>query len=467
MSQRSDSDLPFAELLDELLDRVLDGDQPDREELAARHPAAAGRIDEALALASSLAGRKVTHRPTLAGYEIVRELGRGGMGTVYLARQTALQREVALKVLPHSFGLSEASRRRFLEEARALARIEHEHIVDIHRIVDDGELLAFEMEYVAGPSLHAVLQALREHRARTGTAPTLAQVAEVVGVAPERLEGRSLTGFFVRTALKVARALAAVHRAGFVHRDVKPANVLLRSNGDPVVVDFGLVRLHGLEVSQPGRFAGTPVYSSPEQLRGEVAVGPASDVYSLGVTLYECLTLSTPFAGRTTTDLLQRIELGRFRPLRRLAPDAPRDLETIVAHAMEVDPQKRYADGGALADDLQRLLELHPIRARPAGPARRLWKLARRNRRLLLAAALLAGLGCAWHAGLFERERAATLEAAPDEVQREMERLDARILEARDLEAGHSDAGHRDAGHRDAGHRDAGDPHRGQPRRGK
>jgi len=392
MTQPSTHDQAFADLLDDLLDQILDGLEPDLAAAAARHPAVAERVDEALALAAGLAGRKVSTRPTLQGYEVLQELGRGGMGTVYLARQSSLDRQVAIKVLPHSFGLSAASRKRFLEEARALAQLKHEHIVDIHRVVDDGEMLAFEMEYVEGPSLHAVLTHLREHRERTRERPTLQVVADFLDVDVDVLGARNLTQFFVELARKVARALAAVHAAGLVHRDIKPANLLLRQNGDPVVVDFGLVRLRGLEATHAGRFAGTPVYSSPEQLRGDVLVGPAADVYSLGVTLYECLTLATPFAGRTTTDLLQRIEQGRFKPLRKLSPDAPRDLETIVAHAMEIDAMKRYADGGQLADDLQRLLELRPIQALPISPLRHAEKFARRNRKTLFAAAVGAVL---------------------------------------------------------------------------
>ena len=377
----------FAELLDELLNQVQDGLDPDPDVVAAHFPSVAHRAKEALSLAANLAGRKVSSRPTLDGYEILRELGRGGMGTVYLAKQSALQREVALKVLPHSFGLSQASRQRFLEEARALAHIKHDHIVDIHRIVDEGELLAFEMEFVDGPSLHSVLADMRTHLAETGSPPTLAQISTTLGIPEAELGTRNLMLFFVRLLLKVARALAAVHAAGFVHRDVKPANILLRANGDPVLVDFGLVRLNSLEVTQAGRFAGTPVYSSPEQLRGDVAVGPTADVYSLGITLYECLTLVTPFAGRTTTDVLQRIEQGRLRPLRRIVPTVPRDLETIVNHAIEIDSLQRYANASELADDLQRLLELHPIQARPVHVVRRVGKFLRRNRKTLIAAA--------------------------------------------------------------------------------
>lgn len=380
-----DDDPAFADLLDELLAALLDGEEPDLVSVAERHPEARERVDEAWRLACDVAGRRVTPRPVLGGYEVVRELGRGGMGSVYLAKNEQLGREVAIKVLPHSFGLSAASRQRFLAEARALAQVHHENIVGIHRIVDDGELLAFEMEYVDGPSLQTLLSHLRAVRERTGTMPTLRDVAELLQLDEHALGARSLTQFFVRIGLAVARALGAVHDRGFVHRDVKPANILLRCDGQPVLADFGLVRDTSLQRTSRTGFAGTPVYSSPEQMRGHAPVGSATDVYALAVTLYECLTLTPPFAGRTTTDLLRRIEAGRVQPLRRLAPDAPRDLETIVTRAMELEPHNRYGSGGELADDLERLLELRPIRARPVGLGRRLGKFSRRNRVALLA----------------------------------------------------------------------------------
>lgn len=403
----AEEDPKFADLIDDLLTQMLDGDEPDLAATATRHSTVAHRIGEAMELVGGVPGRRQTPRPSLQGYDIVREIGRGGMGTVYLARQTSLDREVALKVLPHSIGLSPRSRPRFLAEARALAKVEHEHIVAIHRIVDEGEVLAFEMEFVDGPSLQQLLDHLRAHRESTGSQPTLTQVAERLGLPLAELGARNLTQFFVRLASKVASALGAVHTAGLIHRDVKPANILLRRNGQPVLVDFGLVRLTGREISRAGSFAGTPVYSAPEQLRGDESIGPTADVYGLGVTLYECLTLSTPFAGRSTTDQLRRIEGGRCPPLRRSAPGTPRDLETIVAHAMEVDAERRYGDGGAFADDLLRLLDLQPIQARPAGPVRRVGKFLRRHRNMLLAGSLGAALVAAGMVPILDHVQAA------------------------------------------------------------
>ena len=406
-----DDDDAFAELVEDLFTQLLDGDEVDRAATAARHPNVQHRLDEALALASGTAGRRARPRPSLCGYEIVRELGRGGMGTVYLARHRELDREVALKVLPHSFGASPRSRQRFLHEAQALAKLDHPHVVSIHRVVEDGDVLAFEMEHVDGPSLQQLLDHLREHERRHG-APTLQQVADRLGLPAAQLGARNLTQFFVRIGAKVAMALAAVHARGLVHRDVKPANVLLRKSGEPVLVDFGLARLSEPSLSRTGAFAGTPVYSAPEQLRGEPNIGPPADVYGLAATLYECLTLETPFAGHSTTDQLRRIETGRLRPLRRLAPGAPRDLETILAHAMEVEPTRRYPDAAALADDLQRLQDLQPIRARPAGPLRRLAKFVRRQRTPLVAGAVGAALVIAAMLPLLDHAEAANRDRA-------------------------------------------------------
>jgi len=440
-SAPAEEDPEFADLLDDLLTQMLDGEEPDLPGSAARHPTVAHRLDEALGLAFGVAGRKHTPKPSLQGYEIVREIGRGGMGTVYLARQTSLDREVALKVLPHSIGLSPRSRPRFLAEARALAKVEHDHIVAIHRIVDEGEVLAFEMEFVDGPSLQQLLDHLRAHRDAKGTIPTLAQVAERLGLPLAELGARNLTQFFVRLASKIAGALGAVHAAGLIHRDVKPANILLRRSGQPVLVDFGLVRLTSREISRTGSFAGTPVYSSPEQLRGDATIGPACDVYGLGVTLYECLTLSTPFAGRSTTDQLRRIEEGRLVPLRRAAPGCPRDLETIVQHAMEVDPDRRYTSAGELADDLQRLLDLQPIQARPVGALRRAGKFLRRHRNHLLAGSLGAALVAAAMVPILDRVQASgrskdTARAHVQAARQQIFSIESRRLTQRGIDEG-------------------------------
>ncbi|MCU0866397.1 MAG: protein kinase [Planctomycetes bacterium] len=372
----------LADLFDSLLQEILDGRTPDLSSLHPDRPDLRDRITKTWALACSVAGRREPSRPVLGGYEIVRELGHGGMGTVYLARHLTLQRDVAIKVLPHSLAMSPRAKQRFVEEARALAQLRHEHIVHIHRIVDHAEMLAFEMEYIDGPSLQSLIQSLRQQQ----KPHALQSLAATLGIEPQALGTRSTVEWFVRTTIRIARALAHVHRHGLVHRDIKPSNVLLRACGTPVLADFGLALTGDLDATS-SRFAGTPVYAAPERLRGgEDRTDARTDIYSLGVTLFEALSLSPPFPGNTTHEVLRRIESGRTPTLRQLAPHVSRDLATVVQKAMESDPRHRYGSADEFADDLERLLSLQPIQARPAGPLRRSWQFVRRNQRLIGAA---------------------------------------------------------------------------------
>ena len=402
----------LADLFDSLLQDILDGRTPALEPLQLQRPDLRERIAKTWQLACSVAGRREPSRPVLGGYEIVRELGHGGMGTVYLARHLTLQRNVAIKVLPHSLAMSPKAKQRFVEEARSLAQIRHENVVHIHRIIDHAEMLAFEMEFVDGPSLQHLIVAMQRH----DKPHSLASLAAALGRDASAIGSRSSVEWFVGVAIRIARALGEVHRHGLVHRDVKPGNILLRADGVPMLADFGLA-LAGDLVATRTKFAGTPVYAAPERLRGnEDAVDARTDVYSLGVTLYEALTMTPPFAGNTTHEVLRRIESGHAASLRERAPHVSRDLATIVQKAMERDPRHRYATADDLADDLERLLDLQPIRAQPAGPVRRALKFVRRHQRVVVtavASAVLVGLGLwpiAAHAADAQarREQAAT-----------------------------------------------------------
>ncbi|MBL8756014.1 MAG: protein kinase [Planctomycetes bacterium] len=378
----------LADLFDSMLQEILDGRTPDLEAVQRDRPDLRDRIAKTWQLACSVAGRREPSRPVLGGYEIVRELGHGGMGTVYLARHQSLQRDVAIKVLPHSLAMSPRAKQRFLEEARALARIRHENVVHIHRIIDHAEMLAFEMEFVDGPSLQSAIVQLRQ-KAKPFA---MASLAETLGHEPSP-GVRSSVEWFVRLGIRIARALGEVHRHGLVHRDVKPSNILLRGDGTPVLADFGLALQGDLEATRT-KFAGTPVYAAPERLRGgDGQIDARTDVYSLGVTLYEALTCNPPFTGSSTHEVLRRIEAGAVPGLRQRAPHVSRDLATVVGKAMEPDPRHRYATADEFADDLERLLSLQPIHARPAGPLRRAFQFVRRHQRVVgaaLASAVLA-----------------------------------------------------------------------------
>jgi WD40 repeat protein len=290
---------------------------------------------------------------TLGPYRVLAELGRGGMGVVLLAHDPELERTVALKALPPDRAEGTA-RARFVREARAAAGLDHDHVVPVYAVANppDGPPYLV-MQYVDGPTL-----------------------AERIKAA-----GRLEPGEAARVCRQAALGLAAAHRAGLVHRDIKPANIILdRAQGRAKIMDFGLARATALPggITQAGTVLGTPEYMSPEQVLTPDRVDGRTDVYGLGVTLYEALTGELPFRGLTHL-VLQQIITDDPRPPRRLNDKVPRDLETICLHCLHKEPGKRYADAATLAEDLRRFLAGEPIRARPVRAWERAVKWARRR----------------------------------------------------------------------------------------
>jgi formylglycine-generating enzyme required for sulfatase activity/tRNA A-37 threonylcarbamoyl transferase component Bud32 len=312
------------------------------------------------------------------GYDILGELGRGGMGVVYRARQKSLNRIVALKMILNADLAGELERARFKAEAEAVARLQHPNIVQIFEVGAHEGRAYFSLEFCDGGSLKSYL---------AGKALPPAEAAALVAT--------------------LARALHHAHGQGVIHRDLKPGNVLLsrRTSSlacpgappgqagslsyEPKVTDFGLAkRLDTEGHTHPGDVLGTPGYMAPEQAAGRTAeIGPATDVYSLGVLLYECLTGRPPFLAASSWDTLQQVIHAEPLPPRQLQPRCPRDLETICLKCLAKTPARRYPTAAALADDLQRFLDGRPVQARRVGAAERLFKWARRRP---AAAALLA-----------------------------------------------------------------------------
>jgi WD40 repeat protein len=338
----------------------------------------------------------------MPGYEVLGELGRGGMGVVYQARQPALGRLVALKVLLAGTHASPTELARFRREAEAVARLQHPHIVQVFEVGEHAGLPYFSLEYADGGSLAQQLN---------GTPRPPAEAARLVEV--------------------LARAVQAAHARGVVHRDLKPANILLTADGTPKVTDFGLAKRLD-EAAGPtasGAILGTPSYMAPEQAgsRGQ-QVGPAADVYALGAILYELLTGRPPFQAATPLDtVLQVISQEPVAP-RQL----PRDLETICLKCLEKDPGRRYDSAEALADDLRCFREGRPITARPVGVLGRSWRWGRRNPAVagllgLVMLSLLAGAGVAWYFAVQATSRAEEYRQERDRADREAETARRRL----------------------------------------
>jgi tetratricopeptide (TPR) repeat protein len=297
--------------------------------------------------------------------ELISRLGRGGMGEVWLARQDGLERQVAVKILPSSHDHRSIDRLR--REAQALAKIRHPHVVPVHEVGEVEGLHYYTMDLVEGRPLEAVL-------------------------AGGRIPWRRAADI----ARQIAEALAAVHVQGVIHRDIKPANVLLAEGSDHVtLVDFGTALSEiSPTLTGTGDLVGTPFYMAPEQARGEAHLADArTDVWAVGVTLYEMLTGEKPFGGDSWLAVRGAVLETEPAPPRRLCADCPRDLETIVLHCLDKAPDRRYATARALADDLAAFLANEPIRARRASLAYRLGKHVRRHRVAWLVGAVTAVVG--------------------------------------------------------------------------
>jgi len=318
-------------------------------------------------------------------YELTERIGRGAMGVVYRARQTDLDRTVALKLITPGRTGVEADVARFYSEARAAARLRHPGIVGVLEVgeVDGQHYIA--MDYVAGGSLS---DHLRSQTLDSESRLSQADDSVLLLTAPAGLWRKPSTGNQVepdvaaRWVSEIARAVEFLHGHGIVHRDLKPANILLDDDHRPLVTDFGLALVTGDQatVTTRGTIVGTPAYMAPEQATGHVEdLSPRSDIFSLGVMLYELITGHSPFGVNNPLDTLVRVIEVDPEPPTKLEPWLSRELEHICLKCLEKDPRNRYASAGELADDLERYLRRENVRARPAGVVHRLRRWGRRQ----------------------------------------------------------------------------------------
>ncbi len=390
------------------------GEEVDQDAIVAQHPDLAedlGSYFETLRMVENARVRTrhaVPGPPVLeakrrfADYELLRELGRGGMGVVYLARQVSIPRLVAVKMPLAGAAASETDIARFQLEAKAAANLRHPNIVAIHEVgICEGQHY-FSMDFVDGPSLK--------------------EVVKEKPLPPKEA---------VRYAKQIAETIEFAHQKGTLHRDLKPSNILIDRLGQPLITDFGLARPSegGAGCSVTGEPLGTLSYMPPEQIAAKRAsLGPACDVYSLGATLYELVTGRPPFQGDSFSDTMWLVLNSEAVQPRLLNTKLPVDLQTICMKCLEKDPRRRYSSAGELADDLGRFLEDRPIKARPVGLLTRFWRWCRRNRTLatlmglaalslLVLAVLGVVLGQINAQAADDRAKAAEVNAAEIELQ--------------------------------------------------
>jgi serine/threonine protein kinase/WD40 repeat protein len=440
MSESGSDVNPLDALAEEFVARHRRGERPSLDEFIARRPDLAddirdlfpglvvmegvrpGRGDVTGPFDSAAAGPALKR---LGDYRILREVGRGGMGLVYEAEQESLGRHVALKVLPAHALLDSQRLRRFQREAKAAARLHHTNIVPVYGVGESDGLHYYVMQFIQGLGLDQVFSELRKLRqtpaAAVGagapdSAPTPSRATDsAAGAAQSLLTGRfemtapadsdaapdpggsssaRLPGqaegappsrsrrdywrSVARVGVQVADALAYAHGQGVLHRDVKPSNLLIDAKGNVWVTDFGLAKAQdGEDLTHTGDIVGTLRYMAPECFNGKADA--RSDVYSLGLTLYELLTLRPAFAGKDRNQLLQQVLNGDPPRPRSVDRDVPRDMETVVLKAIARDPGHRYQNPAELADDLRRFVDDRPVRARRAGMVEQLWRWRRRN----------------------------------------------------------------------------------------
>ncbi len=374
-----------------------EGDEDTVEAILAEHPGFAPKLRRRLASLreAGLLGRPVAESDLeeggeLGDFRLLRKLGEGGMGIVFLAEQISLRRRVALKLVRPGHLLFDGARERFRREVEAIARLQHPGIVPIHLVGEERGVPFFAMENIEGASVGALLSDLAGRAPRDLAGRSLAEaLAERLPGAnalyPHAASGWLFEGSWTDTCLRIAQqaaeALDHAHHRGVLHRDVKPSNLMVTPAGRVLLLDFGLAVTQGSDrLTRTGAQLGSLPYLSPEQVRGDLgAIDARTDVYELGVTLYEMLTLRTPHEGSTADATIARILQGRPAPIRTANPQVSWDAETVCITAMDPDPRRRYATAADFARDLGNVLQRRPIEARRPGLARRVRRWVQRH----------------------------------------------------------------------------------------
>lgn len=380
-SESQSEDPQLRRVVMEYLADLEAGRRPDRATLAARFPDLTGDLAtyldalEAVQAAAPLLGPppRTEPAPALAGpeplgdFRIIREIGRGGMGVVYEAVQLSLGRSVALKVLPFATALDARQLQRFKNEARAAAQLHHPHVVPVYFVGCDRGVHYYAMQLIEGQNLASLLDNVRRSKQKPADSETLRETPFVTKLGTQRSgPGREFFHSIARLIAQAAEGLEYAHGLGIIHRDVKPGNVLIDSEGHVWVTDFGLAQFQtDAALTQTGDLLGTMRYLSPEQASGQRRVlDQRTDVYSLGATLYEAVTLTPLFTGHDRQELLHQVLNEEPRPPRSVDARVPEELETIILKAISKSPSDRYGSARELADDLNRFLGDEPIHAR-------------------------------------------------------------------------------------------------------
>jgi tetratricopeptide (TPR) repeat protein/tRNA A-37 threonylcarbamoyl transferase component Bud32 len=386
----------LAGLLDEYAVKREAGDPADPEAFIRAHPEHADALHRLLPVLDvlddmiprevrSATGSGTATPSELGDFRLLREIGRGGMGIVFEAEQISLRRRVALKVLPFAVALDDRQLQRFTHEAQAAACLQHTSIVAIYATGVDQGVPYFAMQLIEGQTLASMIRTLRVDQTPAGDKTKSSLVHETSHRVPSYF--RSVA----RLGVQAAEALDYAHQQGVIHRDIKPANLLIDTAGHLWVADFGLARWR----SQPNLsgscdVVGTLRYMSPEQaLARRDVMDHRSDIYALGATLYEALTLQPAFPGTEREELLRQIAAGNPQRPRRVNPSIPADLETVLRKAMSPEPERRYATAHEFAEDLRCFLEDLPVRACNPSPGLRVARWARRHKPIVMAALLV------------------------------------------------------------------------------